>query len=116
MVLLAGGLALAPAAAHAAEPPFDSTIRQILQNVMGGDLSPDVLRALQNCSINAFAAFTPEQRQGLIDAGVAGGDKYLQKLDLSRVNVPAFDASTRCWVMLRDRKLIGSPQAAEPPQ
>jgi hypothetical protein len=107
---------LATSSVRAEESPFSATIRAILQKVMGKDLSEVRLHAFQNCFINAFAVFTPEQKQGLVDAGVAGGDRYLKNLDTGRANPPAFAAGAKCWELLKTETLVDSPEAAEPPE
>jgi hypothetical protein len=107
-------LLLAPAGARAEESAFSATIRAILQNVRGKDLSERELHAFQNCFINAFAVFTPEQKQGLVDAGVSGGDLYLSKLDKTRANPPAFTAGAKCYELRQAKMLVDSPEAAEP--
>jgi hypothetical protein len=111
--LLTGALAFA-SPARAEEEPFRTTIRDILTKLMGQDLPADQLSALQNCSINAFTALTPEQKQGLVDAGVEDGDAYLDKLDKEEANPPAFQAAVHCFELLNAETLVGAPEAAEP--
>ncbi|MBX6320783.1 MAG: hypothetical protein IRY94_03045 [Rhodospirillaceae bacterium] len=113
-LLLAAALALGPVAVRAGEAQFRDTIRDILADVMGTDLPPDQLHALQNCSINAFSALTPDQKQGLVDAGRANGDQYLDQLDQDDANPPAFAAAVHCFELLKAETLVGSPEAQEP--
>jgi len=56
----------------------------------------------------------PEQKQGLVDAGVSGGDLYLKKLDTTRANPAAFTAGAKCYELRKTKMLVGSPEAEEP--
>jgi hypothetical protein len=112
--LLLTGVLTVVSGARAEEEPYHATVRDILTKLMGQDLPADQLQALQNCSINAFTALTPEQKQGLVDAGVEDGDAYLDKLDKEAANPPAFEAAVHCFELLNADTLVGSPEAAEP--